>query len=95
MIQNSFLEKGKEKELEFALALCKAKSLSSSIIEEASKEDDIYRHIDIWVGANSFDVKAARKKSREEEIQLYGKPLPKTKIKESKKIYKRNKKWMY
>lgn len=47
MIQNSFLEKGKEKELEFALALCKAKSLSSSIIEEASKEDDIYRHIDI------------------------------------------------
>ena len=40
-------------------------------------------------------VKAVRKKSREEEIQLYGKPLPKTKIKESKKIYKRNKKWMY
>lgn len=38
-------------------------------------------------------VKAVRKKSREEEIQLYGKPLPK--IKESKKIYKRNKKWMY
>lgn len=37
-------------------------------------------------------IKAARKKSREEEIQLYGKPLPKTKIKESKKIYKRNKK---
>ena len=40
-------------------------------------------------------VKAVRKKSREEEIQLYGKPLPKTKIKESKKIYKRNKKWMH
>lgn len=37
-------------------------------------------------------IKAVRKKSREEEIQLYGKPLPKTKIKESKKIYKRNKK---
>lgn len=33
-------------------------------------------------------IKAVRKKSREEEIQLYGKPLPK----ESKKIYKRNKK---
>ena len=33
-------------------------------------------------------IKAVRKKSREEE----GKPLPKTKIKESKKIYKRNKK---
>lgn len=30
-------------------------------------------------------VKAVRKKSREEEIQLYGKPLPKTKIKESKR----------
>jgi hypothetical protein len=26
---------------------------------------------------------------------LYGKPLPKTKIKESKKIYKRNKKWLH
>lgn len=37
-------------------------------------------------------IKAVRKKSREGEIQLYGKPLPKTKIKESKKIYKRNKK---
>lgn len=36
-------------------------------------------------------VKAVRKQSREEEIHLYGKPLPKTKIKESKKIYKRNK----
>ena len=36
-------------------------------------------------------IKAVRKKSREEEIQLYEKPLPKTKIKESKKIYKRNK----
>lgn len=32
-------------------------------------------------------IKAVRKKSREEEIQLYGKPLPKTKIKESKKRY--------
>jgi hypothetical protein len=26
---------------------------------------------------------------------LYEKPLPKTKIKESKKIYKRNKKWLH
>lgn len=40
-------------------------------------------------------IKAVRKKSREEEIQLYEKPLPKTKIKESKKIYKRNKKWLH
>ena len=71
MIQNSFLEKGKEKELEFALALCKAKSLSSSIIEEASKEDDIYRHIDIWVGANSFDVKAAKKTNRSDLLPNY------------------------
>lgn len=37
-------------------------------------------------------IKAVRKQSREEEIRLYGKPLPRTKIKESKKIYKRNKK---
>lgn len=37
-------------------------------------------------------IKAVRKQSREEEIQLYGKPLPRTKIKESKKIYKRNRK---
>lgn len=36
-------------------------------------------------------IKAVRKQSREEEIRLYGKPLPRTKIKESKKIYKRNK----
>lgn len=71
MIQNSFLEKGKEKELEFALALCKAKSLSSSIIEEASKKDDIYRHIDIWVGANSFDVKAAKKINRSDLLPNY------------------------
>lgn len=71
MIQNSFLEKDKEKELEFALALCKAKSLSSSIIEEASKEDDIYRHIDIWVGANSFDVKAAKKTNRSDLLPNY------------------------
>ena len=71
MIQNSFLEKGKEKELEFALALCKAKSLSSSIIEEASKEDDIYRHIDIWVGAKSFDVKAANKTNRSDLLPNY------------------------
>lgn len=41
-------------------------------------------------------VKAVRKKitGRGNPI-IYGKPLPKTKIKESKKIYKRNKKWMY
>ena len=37
-------------------------------------------------------IKAVRKKSREEEHQLYGKPLPKTKNKKKKKIYKRNKK---
>lgn len=40
MIQNSFLEKGKEKELEFALALCKAKSLSSSIIRSLKGKID-------------------------------------------------------
>ena len=54
-----------------ASALCKAKSLSSSIIEEASKEDDIYRHIDIWVGANSVDVKASKKTNRSDLLPNY------------------------
>lgn len=71
MIQNSFLEEGKKKELEFALALYEAKSLPSSIIEEASKEDDIYRHIDIWIGSNSFDVKAAKKTNRSDVLPNY------------------------
>lgn len=30
-------------------------------------------------------IKAVRKKSREEEIQLYGKPLPKTRLKNQKR----------
>lgn len=38
-------------------------------------------------------IKKCRKQSRELEIKLYGKPLPKTKIIESKKIYKRSKRW--
>ncbi len=37
-------------------------------------------------------IKAVRKANREEEIRLYGKPLPKNRIKQSKKRYKRNKK---
>ena len=49
MIPNNFLEEGKKKEAEFASDFCKARGLSSSLVEEASKEDDIYRHIDIWI----------------------------------------------
>ncbi len=37
-------------------------------------------------------IKVVRKQNREEEIRLYGKPLPKNKIQPSKKIYKRDKK---
>lgn len=32
---------------------------------------DIYRHIDIWVGANSFDVKAAKKTNRSDLLPNY------------------------
>lgn len=60
MIPNNFLEEGKKKEAEFASDFCKARGLSSSLVEE----DDIYRHIDIWIGTNSFDVKAAKKTNR-------------------------------
>lgn len=35
-------------------------------------------------------VKAARRMSREEEIRLHGKPLPKCKVHESKVRYKRS-----
>lgn len=39
-------------------------------------------------------IKALRKGSRDAEIELYGKPLPKHKIHKSKKIYnRRNKDW--
>jgi hypothetical protein len=39
-------------------------------------------------------IKALRKGSRDSEIELYGKPLPKHKIHKSKKIYNRkNKDW--
>lgn len=37
-------------------------------------------------------IKAARRKSREEEIKTYGKSISHTKINDSKKIYRRNKK---
>jgi hypothetical protein len=37
-------------------------------------------------------IKTSRKFSREEEIRLYGKPLPKYKIYKLKNKYKRNKK---
>lgn len=36
-------------------------------------------------------IKAARKQSREEEIRMHGKPILRTKVKQSKKQYKRNK----
>jgi hypothetical protein len=36
-------------------------------------------------------IKTARKQSREEEIQLHGKPIKQTKIVQSKKVYNRNK----
>lgn len=36
-------------------------------------------------------IKAVRKKSREEEICMHGKPIRRSKIKQSKKIYTRNK----
>lgn len=71
MIPNNFLEEGKKKEAEFASDFCKARGLSSSLVEEASKEDDIYRHIDIWIGSNSFDVKAAKKTNRSDVLPNY------------------------
>lgn len=71
MIPNNFLEEGKKKEAEFASDFCKARGLSSSLVEEASKEDDIYRHIDIWIGTNSFDVKAAKKTNRSDSLPNY------------------------
>lgn len=38
-----------------------------------------------------YYIKALRKGSRDAEIELYGKPLPKHKIHKSKKIYNRRK----
>ena len=37
-------------------------------------------------------LKAARKESREDEINAHGKPINKTKVETSHKVYKRNKK---
>lgn len=36
-------------------------------------------------------LKQMRKDNRDAEIKAYGKPLPRTKIQESKKVYKRDK----
>jgi hypothetical protein len=36
-------------------------------------------------------IKAARKQSREEEIRLHGKPIHRSKVVPSKKLYKRKK----
>lgn len=37
-------------------------------------------------------LKAARKESRDDEINAHGKPIHKTKVETSPKVYKRNKK---
>jgi hypothetical protein len=36
-------------------------------------------------------IKASRKKSRDEEIELHGKAIKQSKVLESKKVYRRNK----
>lgn len=70
-IPNNFLEEGKKKEMEFALLYCKASGINPKYIYEASKEDDMYRHIDIWIGHTAIDVKAAKKTNRADETPNY------------------------
>lgn len=71
MIPNNYLEEGQKKEIEFAIAFCKAKNFPLSSIEQASREDDIYRHIDIWINSYSFDVKAGKKVNRSDIAPNY------------------------
>lgn len=71
MSLSNYLEQGQKKELEFAITFCKFMNLSTSNIEKASREDDMYRHIDVWIESSSFDVKAGKKINRSDVMPNY------------------------
>lgn len=70
-IIHSFLKKGKEKEIEFLKSYCAYFNISGQCIEIASAQDDIYRHVDLWIDNEGWDVKAAKKENRIDSTPNY------------------------
>lgn len=71
MIPLDYLETGKQKEIEFAECYCRYANIKQSFVEQSSREDDIYRHIDIWINSIGWDVKAAKKVNRYDNTPDY------------------------
>lgn len=70
-IIHSFLKKGKEKEIEFLKSYCAYFNIPEQCVEIASTQDDIHRHIDLWIDNEGWDVKAAKKENRTDTIPNY------------------------
>ena len=70
-IIHSFLKKGKEKEVEFLKAYCTYFNVPEQCIEIASAQDDIHRHVDLWIDNEGWDVKAAKKENRTDSNPNY------------------------
>lgn len=69
-LTQKFLTKGKEKEIEFLKSYCSHFNISERCVEIASAQDDIHRHVDLWIDNEGWDVKAAKKKIEQTVIQI-------------------------
>lgn len=70
-LTQKFLTKGKEKEIEFLKSYCSHFNISERCVEIASAQDDIHRHVDLWIDNEGWDVKAAKKENRTDSNPNY------------------------